>query len=123
MSKFIKFLMAAVSAVFVVGSITACAPAEKLDLSSYAAVIDVRTPEEVAAGYLEGALTLDIQNQNFESELAKLDPAANYIIYCRSGNRAGQAITKMQGLGFTGKLVNAGSVAEAASQTGLPVIQ
>jgi rhodanese-related sulfurtransferase len=92
-------------------------------MSTVAAVIDVRTPEEVAGGYLEGALKFDFQGPNFASEIATLDKSANYVIYCRSGNRAGQAISYMQSNGFTGTLTNAGSVADASATTGLPIVQ
>jgi rhodanese-related sulfurtransferase len=92
-------------------------------MSQYAAVIDVRTPEETSAGYLEGAKLFDIQDAAFMDSLATLDPAADYYIYCRSGNRAGQAIQIMQQAGFTGELVNGGSLDNAANQTGLTVVQ
>jgi rhodanese-related sulfurtransferase len=55
--------------------------------------------------------------------LSTLDPAADYYIYCRSGNRAGQAIDVMKQAGFTGELVNGGSLENAANQTGLSVVQ
>ena len=92
-------------------------------MSQYAAVIDVRTPEETSLGYLEGAQLFDIQNPTFMDMLSTLDPAADYYIYCRSGNRAGQAIEIMQQAGFTGELVNGGSLENAANQTGLSVVQ
>ena len=92
-------------------------------MSQYAAVIDVRTPEETSMGYLEGAQLFDIQNPTFMDMLSTLDPAADYYIYCRSGNRAGQAIQIMQQAGFTGELVNGGSLANAANQTGLTVVK
>jgi rhodanese-related sulfurtransferase len=92
-------------------------------MSQFAAVIDVRTPEETSAGYLEGAQLFDIQNSSFMDNLATLDKAANYYIYCRSGNRAGQAIDIMKQAGFTGELVNGGSLENAANQTGLTVVK
>ncbi len=92
-------------------------------MSQYAAVIDVRTPEETSLGYLEGAQLFDIQNPTFMDMLSTLDPAADYYIYCRSGNRAGQAIDVMKQAGFTGELVNGGSLENAANQTGLTVVQ
>ena len=92
-------------------------------MSQYAAVIDVRTPEETSIGYLEGAQLFDIQNPTFMDMLSTLDPAADYYIYCRSGNRAGQAIEIMKQAGFTGELVNGGSLANAANQTGLTVVK
>ena len=121
--KFLKFLTASLIAVFAVGSLSACSSSEPVDMSSVAAVIDVRTPEETSAGYLEGALLIDINGGQFDSEIAKLDKAANYVVYCRSGNRAGQAIEKMKSAGFTGELTNAGGLSDAATKTGLKVVQ
>ena len=92
-------------------------------MTQYAAVIDVRTPEETSMGYLEAAQLFDIQNPTFMDMLSTLDPAADYYIYCRSGNRAGQAIHIMQQAGFTGELVNGGSLENAANQTGLTVVK
>lgn len=123
MNRFFKFVIASIIAVFAFGSLTACSSSESLDLTSVAAVIDVRTPEEVSAGYLEGALKFDFQGPNFASEVATLDKSKDYVIYCRSGNRAGGAIDFMKQNGFTGTLTNAGSLDEAASTTGLPVVQ
>ncbi|CAB4625433.1 MAG: rhodanese-like domain-containing protein [Actinobacteria bacterium] len=120
LKRIFKFLAAAVIAVFAVGSLTACS-AEKIDMGSVTAVIDVRTPEETAAGYLEGALLFDIQGAAFNTQLDTLDKAANYVVYCRSGNRAGQAIEFMKSAGFTGTLTNAGSLADAANATGLEI--
>ncbi len=123
MSKFLKLIVAAVIAVFAIGSLSACAPSEPIDMTKVAAVIDVRTPEEVAGGYLEGALQFDYQGANFASQIATLDKSQNYVIYCRSGNRAGGAIDYMKQNGFTGELTNAGSLSDAASATGLRIIQ
>jgi rhodanese-related sulfurtransferase len=123
MSKFFKFLVAAVIAVFAVGSLAACSASEPIEMSTVAAVIDVRTPEEISSGYLEGALKFDFQGPNFVSEIATLDKSQDYVIYCRSGNRAGGAINFMKQNGFTGTLTNAGSLDDAASATGLPVVR
>jgi phage shock protein E len=92
-------------------------------MSTVAAVIDVRTPEEVSAGYLEGALKFDFQGPNFATEIATLDKSKDYVIYCRSGNRAGGAIDFMKQNGFTGTLTNAGGLSEASTSTGLPIVQ
>ena len=123
MSKVFKFIVASIIAVFAFSSLTACSSAEPIELSTVAAVIDVRTPEEVAAGYLEGSLKFDFQGPNFASEIATLDKSANYVVYCRSGNRAGGAIDFMKQNGFTGVLTNAGSLSDAAEATGLPIVQ
>ena len=119
--KILKFLAAALIALFAVGSLTACATQTE-DPTAYAAIIDVRTPEEWATGHLEGAVRIGIADPDFAQQLETLDKSADYYIYCRSGNRAGQAIDYMKSAGFTGKLVNGGSVANAAGQTGLAVV-
>ena len=121
MTKVFKLLAAAMIAMFAVASLTACSTAEAIDMKSVAAVIDVRTPEEVAAGHLHGSLHIDIQGSDFASKMNELDKSANYVIYCRSGNRAGSAIDWMTENGFTGTLTNAGSLADAAVATGLAI--
>ena len=122
MSKFFKFLTAAVIAVFAVGSLSACS-AQQIDMSQVAAVIDVRTPEGTATGYLQGAMLFNIEGAEFEAEIGSLDKSANYVVYCRSGNRAGKAIEYMKSAGFTGTLTNAGAIADAAKATGLAIVQ
>jgi rhodanese-related sulfurtransferase len=120
--KFLKLVVAALIAVFATTSLTACAT-ETYDPSAYAAIIDVRTPEEWAEGHLVGAVRMGIADADFASQLATLDPAQDYYIYCRSGNRAGQAIDYMRSIGFTGELINGGAVANAATQLSLEVVQ
>jgi hypothetical protein len=62
--------------------------------------LDVRTPAEFAEGHIEGARLIDFQSGNFESEIAGLDKEATYAVYCRSGNRSGQAVAIMHDAGF-----------------------
>jgi rhodanese-related sulfurtransferase len=63
-------------------------------------VIDVRTPEEVAAGAIAGATVIDFRDPGFAGAIAALDRSVAYVVYCRSGNRAGQAIAQMAALGL-----------------------
>jgi phage shock protein E len=91
-------------------------------MSSVTAVIDVRTAEEFITGHLDGAVNIDWQGATFFDEIAQFESAGTYVIYCRSGNRAGQAIDAMTDMGFA-NLTNAGSVSDAAVVTGLPVVQ
>ena len=119
MSKLFKLIAAAMIALFAVTALSACANSNAIDMKSISAVIDVRTPDEVATGHLHGSINIDIQGADFENQMNALDKSKNYVIYCRSGNRAGQAIEWMTAHGFTGKLFNAGSVADAAVATGM----
>jgi rhodanese-related sulfurtransferase len=63
--------------------------------------LDVRTPAEFMEGHIDGAINIDFESGNFENEIAALDPNATYAVYCRSGNRSGQAVKVMSGAGFT----------------------
>ena len=123
MTKIFKFLTASLIAVFAVGSLSGCTNTAPMDMTSVAEVIDVRTLDEWNSGHLDGAMHIDISSADFAAQLDELDHAANYVVYCRSGNRAGQAIDYMKRAGFTGELMNAGAVSDAASMTGMKVVQ
>lgn len=64
-------------------------------------VLDVRTPEEFAEGHLERAQLIDFNAGGFADAVGSLDRNATYFVYCRSGNRSGQATAIMADLGFT----------------------
>lgn len=75
--------------------------AEQLQNDDNAFILDVRTPEEVEEGYIPGATNIDIYlGQEFMDELEKLDKSKNYYVYCRSGNRSGQACVLMNSIGI-----------------------
>ncbi len=63
-------------------------------------IIDVRTPQEYDEGYLNNAINIDFNSTNFKQEISKLDKEKEYLIYCRSGNRSGQALNIMKSMGF-----------------------
>lgn len=79
-----------------------------------ATVIDVRTAEEFASGHVAEALNIDVSSAAFEDEIEALDPAAEYVVYCRSGNRSTQAMERMADLGFD-DLTNGGAFANLAA--------
>lgn len=83
-----------------------------------AAVIDVRTPEEFSTGHLRGASNIDVQAADFHERVGELDKDASYVLYCRSGSRAGAAADMMTDMGFT-DVVNAGGY-DALAAAGLP---
>ncbi len=59
---------------------------EKLEESLDAQIIDVRTAEEVAEGFIPGAIHIDIYGgPQFLEALELLDKTKSYFIYCRSG--------------------------------------
>ena len=61
-------------------------------LDPTAVILDVRTPEEFAAGHLAGARNLDWLNQpEFKKGMAELSKENTYYVYCRSGRRSHEA--------------------------------
>lgn len=85
-------------------------------------IIDIRTPEEFEEGHLEGAVNIDFYEDSFVSELDSLDKDDEVLIYCRSGNRSGQASEIMQELGFT-NIIDAGPLENAAQITEIDVVK
>ncbi len=74
---------------------------EQLENDDNAMVLDVRTDDEVADGIIPNAIHLDIyKGQEFLDALDELDKNKSYYVYCRSGNRSGQACQIMEELGF-----------------------
>lgn len=64
-------------------------------------LIDVRTPQEVAAGKIEGAMEIDFHSPDFRTQLNDLDRDKPYGVYCKKGARSAGAFKMMQELGFT----------------------
>jgi rhodanese-related sulfurtransferase len=63
-------------------------------------VLDVRTPEEYAAGHVPGAV--NVPHDQVESRLAELAGAKHkeVVLYCRSGRRAQMAADVLAKAGF-----------------------
>lgn len=64
-------------------------------------ILDVRTPSEFAEGHIKGAINIDFYSETFRDELDVLNKTKIYFVYCRSGNRSGQAMEIMKSLGFS----------------------
>ncbi len=85
-----------------------------------ATVVDVRTAEEYAEGHLQGAVNIDLMSQSFPADIGALPKDAEYVVYCRSGNRSAQAATIMRQAGLT--VQDAGGIDKASASTGLPIV-
>ncbi len=84
-------------------------------------IIDVRTPEEFAGGHIENAINIDYYASTFESDINALDKDKEYLIYCRSGNRSGQALDIMEDLGFQ-EVYDLGGGINAWKSASLPTV-
>ena len=85
-----------------------------------APVLDVRTPGEYASGHLAGAENVDVQSPDFQDRIASMDLGDGPVyLYCRSGNRSGQATKILRQMGHGGA-VNVGgfdALARAGAET------
>lgn len=64
-------------------------------------VIDVRTLEEYNQGHLKITDSqYDWMNGEFQDAVEEMDKDQTYYLYCRSGNRSGQAARMMKDRGF-----------------------
>lgn len=120
-SRIVMALAALIAAFGLTVALSGCT-SQNVDMSTVTAVIDVRTPTEFAGGHLEGAVNIDWEGTDFAGQVASLDKNGVYILYCRSGNRAGKALEALKGMGFT-HLTNAGGVDNASTLTGLAIVQ
>ncbi len=64
-------------------------------------LLDVRTPEEVAKGSIEGATHINIYDEDFKEQAAELDKSKPVYVYCKSGGRSSRACKQLIGLGFS----------------------
>jgi rhodanese-related sulfurtransferase len=118
------------SLLLLVGCSTSTAGATDMDVVEFSkkitesgvVILDVRTPGEFAEGFIEGAQMIDFQSGNFETEIGSLDKDVTYAVYCRSGNRSGQAVKIMQDAGFLNLFNLEGGVIDWANQ-GMPLVK
>jgi phage shock protein E len=69
-------------------------------------LVDVRTPQEFAEGNVEGSVNIPLDT--VQAQLTKFKNKNNIVVFCRSGNRSGQAKTILEQNGFA-NVVNGGT--------------
>lgn len=63
--------------------------------------IDVRTSAEFSMGHVEGAYHIPYDEIEEGIEALGLDKDANIHLYCRSGGRAGKALSVLKEMGYS----------------------
>jgi rhodanese-related sulfurtransferase len=124
-----KRVLALIASVLLLAGCSSSSGAIDLSVTEFSAkvveagviTLDVRTPGEFAEGHVKGARLIDFQSGNFENEISILDKNATYAVYCRSGNRSGQAVKVMRDAGFTKVFNMNGGVIDWAN-AGLPLV-
>lgn len=64
-------------------------------------ILDVRTQEEYDEGHLKNSVLVPIDVLEDQIEKAIPDKDTKVLVYCRTGNRSGQAALTMLGMGYT----------------------
>jgi phage shock protein E len=85
-------------------------------------LLDVRTPEEYAAGHLQGSMLIPHTSIREKVGAAVPDKQAQIFVYCHSGRRSSIACQALTELGYT-KVVNLGGFGAAEQKTQLPVVR
>lgn len=87
------------------------------DIARGGQMVDVRTPEEYASGHIDGAINLPLQDiQAGTSPSAGKDKPV--YVYCRSGNRSGQATIILKDAGYK-NIIDLGAITHVQSLGGV----
>jgi len=62
-------------------------------------LVDVRTPQEFSEGNVAGSVNIPLDQ--VQNQLSKFKNHENIVVFCRSGNRSGQAKAILEQNGFT----------------------
>jgi rhodanese-related sulfurtransferase len=71
-------------------------PASQVDDDAY--LLDVREPDEWAAGHAPGAHHLPMME--IPARMAEIPPDGDVVVVCRSGGRSGQVVSYLLGQGW-----------------------
>lgn len=82
--------------------------------------IDVRSTEEYSSDHIDGDANVPLAELDAQMLADKYGKDAELMLYCRSGNRAGQAQEILKAAGFT-RVTNAGSITEVRTLRGIAV--
>jgi rhodanese-related sulfurtransferase len=69
-------------------------------------LVDVRTPEEVAMGTVDGSVNIPLDR--LRTRLREFDGKETIVVFCRSGNRSAQAKYLLEQAGYK-NVINGGT--------------
>lgn len=75
-------------------------------------LVDVRTPEEFAMGHVKGSVNIPLDK--VPQNLNKFKGKSQIVVFCRSGNRSGQAKAFLAQHGIT-NVINGGAWEDVAA--------
>lgn len=88
---------------------------EEYQKTPRAKLIDVREEDEYAAGHIPASINIPLSKiESAQGEITDLDTPL--FVYCRSGNRSGQAVAWLKQAGYS-KVKNIGGIANYSGKT------
>ena len=88
---------------------------EEYQKTPNAKLIDVREKDEYAAGHIPASINIPLSKiESAQGEITDLDTPL--FVYCRSGNRSGQAVAWLKQAGYR-KVKNIGGIANYSGKT------
>ena len=123
-------VLIALSAVLLTGCSNGNESAMTLDAVAFEAktqeagvvILDVRTKAEFDEGHIANAININVESNEFLSEISKLDKSKTYAVYCRSGRRSADALAKMTNKQFISLSHLDGGVIDWTN-AGLPLVK
>jgi len=85
-------------------------------------ILDVRTPEEVSAGYINNASTINLFDKDFNEKINLIQKDKPIYVYCRTGVRSAKAAELLQQNGFSKIHVLKGGIS-AWENNGYPIVK
>jgi len=85
-------------------------------------VLDVRTPEEFAAGHIAGATNINFNGPKFKEQVAALDKSKPYLVHCAAGGRSAKAREILKELQFQ-SIYHLDGGLKAWEKAGKPVVR
>ena len=117
--KKVQASVAALLALVLLTSLSACAPA-KLSMENVTAIIDTRLAEEYNKSHMVGAINIEMESGGFSAEAASLENDGTIYIYGETVEQVTQAVLEMREMGFN-SVINVGTFVDAQNVLPLKV--
>jgi rhodanese-related sulfurtransferase len=117
--KKLQVSIAALLALVLLTSLSACAPA-KLSMDNVTEIIDTRTADEYNKSHIVGAINIEMATGGFIAEAVEVENKGTIYVYGETVEEAAEAVLNMRELGFK-SVLNIGTFADAQNVLPLKV--
>jgi rhodanese-related sulfurtransferase len=117
--KKLQVSIAALLALVLLTSLSACAPA-KLSMDNVTEIIDTRTAEEYNKSHIVGAINIEMATGGFIAQAVEVENKGTIYVYGETVEEAAEAVVNMRELGFK-SVLNIGTFADAQNVLPLKV--